>query len=116
MRLASEIIARSFESMKSSLPDQTDEEVVRAFVELDGQVNLMAMLRALNVVDKDIEDRKDAIFIFGENGELTIRTFESAIEALRALFELESNDGIEDIVLVRGDTSEEVRESFKNYF
>ena len=116
MCLASEIIARSFESMNASLPDATDEEVVREFVELDGQVNLMTMLRGLNVADKYIESRKNSIFIFGENGELTIQTFDSAAEALRALFELESKEGVEDIVLVRGDTPEEVRESFKNYF
>ena len=40
LRLSSEIIARSVENMKSSLPDLTDTEVVKKFLALDSETTL----------------------------------------------------------------------------
>ena len=48
--------------------------------------------------------------------ELEIRNFRDATDALRALFELERSMPDRDIVLVRADTSEDVRIAFRNYF
>jgi hypothetical protein len=47
---------------------------------------------------------------------LDVRTYRDATEALRNLFELEKEFPGRDIVLVRADTSDEVRLAFKNYF
>ena len=54
--------------------------------------------------------------IFSQTGELEIKTYRDAPEALRALFQLEKENPGKDIVLVKADTSEEVRFAFKNYF
>ena len=54
--------------------------------------------------------------IFSASGELEIREFRDAPDALRALFELEKQMPEHDIVLVRADTSDEVRIAFRNYF
>ena len=120
MKLASEIIARSFESMASSLPDVTDKEVVSEFLELDSEIRLMQLFRGLNVTHQVIANNKNSILIFGQVEDsielLEIQTFKYATEALRTLFELESQNPDKDIVLVRGDSPEAVRESFKNYF
>ena len=65
-----------------------------------------------------ITSRKNSILIFDEDEDseetLSIQTFDTAPEALRTLFELESEDSNKDIVLVRGDSPEDVQESFKN--
>ena len=45
-----------------------------------------------------------------------ICSFASATEALRVLFDMEQRNPGQDIVLVRADTSEDVREAFRNYF
>jgi putative GTP pyrophosphokinase len=42
--------------------------------------------------------------------------FRDATDVLRALFKLESESPEKDVVLVHGDTSEEIRVAFKNYF
>lgn len=65
---------------------------------------------------RDVSNRRNTILIFSDSGELEIRTFRDAPDALRALFELERTMPERDIVLVRADTSEEVRLAFRNYF
>ena len=54
--------------------------------------------------------------IFSEAGDLEVRTFRDATDALRALFTREREMPGTDIVLVRADTTEEVRLAFRNYF
>lgn len=116
LRLASEILARAFEDSKSSLPELTDAEVVRQFVELDGELNFMHMLRGLNAADRDISNNRNVLLIFSPQEELRVMTYRDATEALRALFQLERENPGKDVVLVRGDTPEDVRIAFKNYF
>ena len=54
--------------------------------------------------------------IFSPEGELTVKSYRDATDALRELFELEKRMPDNDIVLVRADSSEEVRTAFRNYF
>lgn len=118
LRLASEIIARAHEKSKSSLPSLSDEDVVKDFIELDEELSFMGMLRGLNAADKEISEQKNFILIMGKESvdDLEIRTYRDAPEALRALFELEREAKGKDIVLVRADSTEDVRIAFKNYF
>jgi len=76
----------------------------------------MQMLRGLNSADKAISDKRNAILIFASTGELEIKPYRDATEALRALFVLEKQLPDRDIVLVRADSSDEVRLAFRNYF
>ena len=116
LRLASEIISRSFENMPSSLPGLSNQEVVERFLALDEELNFMRMLRGLNAADRAISDDKNIILIFKEDleEELEVLSYPNATVALRALFELERENPAMDIVLVKGDRPEDVRESFKN--
>lgn len=121
LRLASEIISRSFENMQSSLPELDDQEVVERFLALDEELNFMRMLRGLNAADRKISDDKNIILIFKEDAVdeedlLEVLSYPNATVALRALFELEFENPGMDIVLVKGDRPEDVREAFKNYF
>ena len=117
MRLASEIISRSFENMPSSLPYASNKQIVEDFVRLDEQLRLMTMFRNLNISTAFFANRKNLILIFGQDGEdVNIHTFRYGTDALQALFQFEIDDQSSDIVLVRGDNPDDVRESFKNYF
>lgn len=116
MALASEILARAFENMKGPFPDLEDREVIERFLALDKELSLLDTLRGLNAADKSVSENRNAILIFSGHQELEIKTYRDSTEALRALFELEKQLPDRDIVLVRADTSDEVRLAFKNYF
>jgi ppGpp synthetase/RelA/SpoT-type nucleotidyltranferase len=114
--LASEILARAFENSMGPRPNLEDDEVVRQFLNIDSDLRLMEMLRGLNAADAEVTANRNAILIFSESGELEVRTYRDATQALRELFELEKTLLGRDIVLVRADTSDEVRLAFRNYF
>lgn len=116
MALASEILARAYENAKGPFPDLPDAEVVTKFLELDKALGLLNTLRALNAADKAVTEQRNAILIFSGLRELEVKSFRDATDALRALFELEKLFPDSDVVLVRADTSDEVRLAFKNYF
>ena len=116
MALASEILARAHEDTKAAFPDISDRELVRQFLALDKALHLLQMLRGLNATGQAVSDKRNAILIISSSGELEVRMYRDAPDALRALFELERDMPDRDIVLVRADTSNEVRIAFRNYF
>ncbi len=116
MAYASEILARAHEGLKGSFPELSDREILEEFLKLDNELALMRTLRGLQQAKGDISDKKNSILIFSPTGELTVRSYRDATDALRELFELEKQMPHNDIVLVRADSSEEVRTAFRNYF
>ncbi len=116
MALASEIMARAYENAAGPYPEKDAHELVNEFLVLDGELKLMNTLRNLNTADQTVSANRNTILIFSESGELEVKTYRDAPEALRALFQLEKDRPGKDIVLVRADTSEDVRFAFKNYF
>lgn len=116
MALASEILARTHEGLTGPYPEKVDRELVTEFLSLDEELALLRTLRGLNAANGAISDRRNAILIFSKDGDLEVRTFKDAPDALRALFSLEREMPDKDIVLVRADTSDEVRLAFRNYF
>lgn len=116
MVLASEILARAFEDSYGPLPGVDNEHIVSEFLRLDEELGLMKLLRGLNAADSEVSAKRNVILIFSGINELEIKSYKDATEALRALFELEQNNTENDVVLVRADTSDEVRIAFKNYF
>jgi putative GTP pyrophosphokinase len=73
-------------------------------------------LTGLNIVETESTKNKNSILIFRENGELEIRSFKEATDALKELFKIEKEYPNLDVVLVKADTNEEIRMAFKNYF
>ncbi len=116
MALASEILARAHESLNGPFPELSDRDVLQRFLELDAELSLMQTLRGLHQAKSDISAKKNSILIFNPAGELTVRSFRDATDALRELFDLERKMPDNDIVLVRADSSDEVRTAFRNYF
>ncbi|MDR3414070.1 MAG: RelA/SpoT domain-containing protein [Formivibrio sp.] len=116
MAMASEILARSFEDSLGPFPHLDNHTLVESFLKLDNELKLISTLRGLNSATKEFTEKRNAILIFSPSGELEIKTFRDATEALRSLFDLEREFPDRDIVLVKADTSDEVRIAFKNYF
>lgn len=114
--MASELLARAHEKLTGPFPTASDQEILDEFLSLDSELHLMQTLRGLDSVKSDFTDKRNSILIFSKEGDLEVRNFRVATDALRALFELEKNMPDRDIVLVRADTSEEVRVAFRNYF
>jgi putative GTP pyrophosphokinase len=116
MTYASEILARAFEDSPSCLPELSDKEIVKKFLDLDKDLKFMKLLRGLHVANKDVSAKRNIILMFREGMQLEVRSFRDATDALRDLFSLEASNPGADIVLVKGDTSHDVRVAFKNYF
>lgn len=116
MKYASEILARAFENANGALPDIPDHELVDEFLKIDKKLGLLTMLRSLNTSDTAISKNKNTLLIFTDTGDLKTTSFRSAPEALRVLFEYEVKYPNYDIVLVRADSSDEMRLAFKNYY
>jgi ppGpp synthetase/RelA/SpoT-type nucleotidyltranferase len=116
MALASEILARAHEDGRGPFPDIPDHELVDAFLASENDIALLETLRSLNAADKTVSAKRNAILIFSEGRPLEVKSYRDATEALRNLFLLEKEMPDQDIVLVRADTSDEIRLAFKNYF
>jgi hypothetical protein len=116
MALSSEILARAYENKKGTFPEKSDIEIVHEFLAIDADLGLLNVLRGLNTASAEVSENRNSILIFHESSELEVRTYRSATEALAALFELEKELPGTDVVLVKADTSEEIRFAFKNYF
>lgn len=116
MALAAEVLARAFENTKGPFPDLLNREVVERFLAVDKEIGLLRTLQGLNAADKTFTEKRNAILIFSAAGDLEVLDYRDATDAIRELFQLEKRYPDRDIVLVRADTSEEVRLAFKNYF
>lgn len=119
MALSSEIIARAFEGANACHAHLSDGDLISQFLAADKELGLLGMLKGLNAASKDVSEKKNVILIFGSGGDLEdleILSFRDATDALRALFQLEKERPGKDVVLVRAETSEEVRFAFRNYF
>lgn len=116
MALASEILARAFENSTGPFPNLDDRELVQQFLAIDKDLSLLKSLGGLNAADKSVSENRNTILIFPLKGDVETRDYRDATEALRALFDLEKQYPDQDIVLVKADTSDEVRLAFKNYF
>ena len=116
MVFASEILARAYENHKGALFEIDDKTVVEEFLKYDNELNLLQTLRGLNISDLSSDQNRNTILIFSKSGELKVLTFRDTPEALRMLFKLEKESPDKDIVLVKADSSDDVRLAFKNYF
>ena len=116
MAYASEMIARTVERSKSCYPDIADDVLVEKFLALDKELGFMNLLRGLNAANNEVSEKKNVILMFSEGDVLEMKSYRDSTEAIRALFALEKENPGKDIVLVRADSSDEVRNAFRNYF
>ena len=116
LRLASEILARAWENMTSSLAEMGNGEVVEAFLGLDERLRFMELLRGLNAVRWDELKGRHFILALGREQEIDILPYWSMAAALESLPRLEERRPNHDIVLVQGDRARDLRGIFQSYF
>lgn len=121
-RYASEIIARAYEQQNSCLTNLSSGEIVDQFRAIDRRVGLLRAFRNLQKAQSETRFRTTTILIFdfeksGEHKSLRMETFDSVNRAISRYEALEKElAGRADIVLVRSDTPEAIRDAFRNYF
>lgn len=115
-RLASEIIARTYERRTSCYPLLKDRDLVRRFHRLESEIHILRILRGLNISTEQMGARKNVILSLGRDGRLDLFTYAKGADALKRYFQLERQGTGADIVLVKGDTGADIRLSYKNYF
>ncbi len=117
MKLASEILARAHESSKGPLPTTDDKTLVKEFIRLDKELDLIKTLRSLHPNPGHGIPVSNVILIYKKTPpELDIRDYATASDAINELFQIENDHPDWDVVLVRAASAQFVRTAFKNYF
>lgn len=116
MAFASEILARAHEDKTSCFPVMSDNQLVREFLNIDEEIGLLKLLRGINASGREAFAKGNVILMFTDTEELEVKTYRDATDALRALFKHEKDNPGRDVVLVRADSSEDIRTAFRNYF
>lgn len=121
-RLASEIIARSEENMKSCYPSMTNQELVSCFQNVESKTKLLQRLKSLKIMSENVDkfniNKQNVILVYGDKSKtLDVYFFDTLPNAQNKYFELEKElDSSYDIVLVRTPTQDSLRQAYKNYF
>lgn len=116
-RLTSEIISRTHENKKSCKKDLSDEELLRQFDEIEKSTGLLERLSLLQALNTHQAFKKRAtILVFGGDYHVRVYQFDSLPSATKKYFELENETPDLDIVLVRAETQNSIRDAFRNYF
>lgn len=123
--IASEILARAFEERTSSFPDSTFKDLRYELNKIENDIRILQLFRSVNSKIVEIDFKKNNILIFpfvkrGEEenlSELQIESFFTVNLAIDRYNALEKElEGQADVVLVRADSFENLRVTFRNYF
>jgi putative GTP pyrophosphokinase len=122
-QLTSEILARAHEGQTSCCKDTSDQDLVDEFLQSDKRLGLLGTFERLrDTSGRSRSFRKNTLLIFNfleadASRRLRMITFESVNRAIEEYDRLEKEFGDNaDIVLVRGETEESIRDAFRNYF
>lgn len=116
MALASEIMARYYEKDFGPFPEMENKDLITQFNYADNELHLVRNFTGLNSAESEASANRNTILIFKPDGELETFSYKDESEALKELFRLEKENPSLDVVLVKADTSEEIRMAFRNYF
>lgn len=115
-RLASEVIARTYERGVSCYPEIKGGKLLERFCKIDNEIHILRILKGLNTSTKQMGARKNVILSLSTEGQLNLFTYAKRADAIRKYFQLEKLPDGADVVLVKGDTGADIRLSYKNYF
>jgi len=115
-QLASELMARHFEQMRSSQRQLTDTELKRELTHLEDKIGVLRLLESLHVSAENFKSARNLILMMKSDNTLDFFGYSKTNAALQKYFELETSERDADIVLVRSDTNEGIRSAFRNYF
>lgn len=122
--VASELLARKYEDLTSCYPDDKFEDLVDRLKILENNTRILQLFRRVNSKVVSINFKMNNILIFPfvkeeeENkSDLEVISFGNLKQAIDVYNKLErEREGSADIVLVRADTFENMRITFRNYF
>lgn len=113
--LASEYLARTQENVKGALADITDEELIEELRELESETHIIRSLRTAHK-QKVIVPKSRNIVLHFSSDTLNASGFRSSSLALLKRAELEKDFPQDDVVYVRGSSSDHISSAFRNYF
>lgn len=114
-RYTSEVIARHAENRGSIYPKYEAKELVSSFLYLERITGLLESLRNLRPITEQITKRGNFVMYIDNNGAFHAEAFESQVQAIRRLFELEEETG-ESPVMARADNIDALKIAYRNYF
>lgn len=123
--IASELLARRFEDRTAAFPEADYDQLRDELLKLEEDTRILQLFRRVNSKIVDIDFKKNNILIFPLVGkteeenesELRIESFYTVNTAIERYNKLERElEGEADIVLVRADSFENLRVTFRNYF
>ncbi|WP_145138118.1 RelA/SpoT domain-containing protein [Roseomonas gilardii] len=122
-QICSEIIARAYENQPSCMPDLSNKEVISEFERLQKETSLFSTLSNLRKSSNLAAFKTNTILILHSPGSgtnissLETETYDNINKAIERYSLLEKEmSGKADIVLVRAENAENIRDAFRNYF
>lgn len=123
-QIASELIARYYEGSTACLPDLAISRLKYKFHECENHTRIIDLFRRVNTKVVDIDFRKNNILVFpyvkveDENAsDLEIYSFDNVFRAIDRYNQLEEKmSDNADVVLVRADSFDNMKVTFRNYF
>jgi putative GTP pyrophosphokinase len=117
-RICSELFARTFEGKNSVYPSENSKILASKLQEIDGRIQLRQTLRNASYFGSFVKFKQNSILIFYlDDLKLTVNSYDSLREATVEYSRYENElQGKADIVLVRGDNYDSIRNAFRNYF
>lgn len=122
--IVSEIFAQCFEGLNAGRPEMTRKQLFKRVNDLEKELRIIQLFGNVNSKVVEIDFRKNNILVFpfvsekDENAsELQILSFDKVFRAIDRYNDLEkSYKDKADVVLVRVDSFENMRYTFRNYF
>jgi putative GTP pyrophosphokinase len=121
---ASELLARTYEDSTSGKPSATTDALVRSIKQLENETRILQLFRRVNSKIVNIDFKKNNVLIFPlvsaareNDSDLRILSFDNVFRAIDRYNYFEKlYQGEADVVLVRADSFENMRVTFRNYF
>jgi putative GTP pyrophosphokinase len=117
--VASELMARAYESLPGPLPGLSNNDLAQEFDILDKELGIMERLTRAVSSNPPIPKGKNVLLVFYLKGDqrLDIQSYDSITPAQEAYARLEKElEGEADIVLVKAEHAEDLKRAFQNYF
>lgn len=113
--LASELLARHCEGLQGPQPDIESNLLKAELLNIESNLKIIESLKKLHKERIELPTSKNIVLHFG-NKKLTARGFRSQAVAIDYRNQLETSHPSDDVVYVRGNNSNHIKNAFRNYF
>jgi putative GTP pyrophosphokinase len=113
--LASELFARHFEQRTGPQPEMSLQAIKDELLTLEESLKIIESLKKLHKERVELPASKNVVLHFGKEKLLAVG-FRSQALAIEFRNKLESSNPNDDIVYVRGNNSNHIKNAFRNYF